>query len=108
MRCSSRGSAGAGGGRPGAPGPGATDAAVPPSAQPLVAESVEAATPSEGAPAEPKPKKEAKKPRKRPSYPLKLFEKYELNDVEVHDGGLATYITPSPIVIPHTGGRYSA
>jgi small subunit ribosomal protein S7 len=81
----------------------------PPSATEVpAAESVEAAAPAEGAPPETKPKKEARKPRKRPSYPLKLFEKYDLNEVEVHDSGLAKYINLSPIVIPHTGGRWAS
>src|SRR5437773_6927810 len=38
---------------------------------------------------------------------MKLFEKYDLNDVEVHDAGLAKYMNLSPIVIPHTGGRWA-
>src|SRR5438876_1106563 len=38
---------------------------------------------------------------------MKLFEKYELNDVVVHDAGLAKYMNLSPIVIPHTGGRWA-
>src|SRR5207249_2588312 len=54
-----------------------------------------------------KPKREPKKPKKRPSYEMKLFEKYELNDVVVHDAGLAKYMNLSPIVIPHTGGRWA-
>lgn len=61
----------------------------------------------EAAPAEPKPKKEPRKPRKRPSYPMKLFEKYDLGEVGVRDAGLAKYINLSPIVIPHTGGRWA-
>ena len=83
-----------------------TDPATPP------IEPTEPAPPGgpglEEAPAEPKPKKEVRKPRKKPSYPLKLFEKYDLNEVEVHDPGLAKYINLSPIVIPHTGGRWAA
>ncbi|MGI0148356.1 MAG: hypothetical protein ACREDF_02330, partial [Thermoplasmata archaeon] len=63
------------------------------------------ATPPEEAPVVEKPKKEPKKPRKRPSYEMKLFEKYDLNEVEVHDAGLAKYMNLLPIVIPHTGGR---
>lgn len=55
-----------------------------------------------------KPKKEAKKPKKRPPYEMKLFEKYEIADIEVHDLGLAKYINLNPIVIPHTGGRWAA
>ena len=60
-----------------------------------------------GAPVVGKPKKEPKKPRKRPSYEMKLFEKYDLNEVEVHDAGLAKYMNLLPIVIPHTGGRWA-
>lgn len=59
------------------------------------------------APPEAKPKKEPKKPRKRLPYQMKLFEKYDLADVAVHDAGLAKYINLSPIVIPHTGGRWA-
>ncbi len=67
---------------------------------------VEVAPTEEAAPVE-KPKKEPKKPRKRPSYEMKLFEKYDLTEVEIHDAGLAKYINLSPIVIPHTGGRWA-
>ncbi len=64
--------------------------------------------PAEGeAPAEEKPKK-APKPKKRPPYEMKLFEKYDIADIEVHDLGLAKYINLNPIVIPHTGGRWAA
>lgn len=63
--------------------------------------------PTEEAPPVAKPKKEPKKPRKRPSYEMKLFEKYDLNEVEVHDAGLAKYMNLLPIVIPHTGGRWA-
>jgi small subunit ribosomal protein S7 len=38
---------------------------------------------------------------------MKLFEKYDLNEVEVHDAGLAKYMNLLPIVIPHTGGRWA-
>ncbi len=68
----------------------------------------ETPAPAEGeAPAEEKPKKEAKKPKKRPPYEMKLFEKYDLADIEVHDLGLAKYINLNPIVIPHTGARWA-
>jgi small subunit ribosomal protein S7 len=62
-----------------------------------------------GAPAEPaaKVKKEPKKPKKKYVYELKLFEKYDLAEVVVHDPGLARYINLTAIVIPHTGGRYA-
>ena len=55
----------------------------------------------------PKVKKEPKKPKKKYVYELKLFEKYELSEVVVHDPGLARYINLTAIVIPHTGGRYA-
>src|SRR3972149_3566895 len=62
---------------------------------------------TEAAPAE-KPKKEPRKPKKRPVYEMKLFERYDLKEVVVHDAGLAKYINLDPIVIPHTGGRWAA
>src|SRR2546425_9168380 len=52
-----------------------------------------------------KVKKEPKKPKKKYVYELKLFEKYDLSEVAVHDPGLARYINLTAIVIPHTGGR---
>ena len=61
----------------------------------------------EGAPPEEKPKKETRKPKKRPPYEMKLFERYELGDIVVHDQGLAKYINLNPIVIPHTGARWA-
>src|SRR5436309_417363 len=63
--------------------------------------------PPEGAEAAPKAKKEPKKPKKKYVYELKLFEKYELSEVVVKDPGLSRYINLSPIVIPHTGGRFA-
>ena len=76
-----------------------------PPAEPAVAEP----EPAEGgAPAEEKPKKEVKKPKKRPPYEMKLFERYDLADITVHDQGLAKYINLNPIVIPHTGARWAA
>src|SRR3989449_2307069 len=54
-----------------------------------------------------KVKKEPKKPKKKYVYELKLFEKYELSEVVVKDPGLSRYINLSPIVIPHTGGRFA-
>ena len=79
----------------------------PESPAPPPAEAPPEAPPSEEAPVAEKPKKEPKKPRKRPSYEMKLFEKYDLNEVEVHDAGLAKYMNLMPIVIPHTGGRWA-
>ena len=57
--------------------------------------------------AAPKAKKEPKKPKKKYVYELKLFERYDLGEVVVHDPGLARYINLTPIVIPHTGGRWA-
>ena len=68
----------------------------------------EAPAPAEGEEgAEEKPKKEAKKPKKRPPYEMKLFERYDLTDITVKDLGLAKYINLNPIVIPHTGARWA-
>jgi len=53
-----------------------------------------------------KPKAE-KKPRKKFTYKVLLFEKYDLGEVVVHDAGLARHINLSPIILPHTGGRYA-
>src|SRR2546422_3281121 len=55
----------------------------------------------------PKAKKEPKKPKRKYTYELKLFEKYDLSEVVVHDPGLARYINLTAIVIPHTGGRWA-
>lgn len=66
--------------------------------------------PEERAPeAEPGPALKAKKrpAKKKPSYPLKLFERWELGEVVVHDKGLERYVNLQPIVLPHTGGRYA-
>jgi len=84
-----------------------TEAAPPSTPEPLAREIPPSATEVLGGEAPAKPKKEAKKPRKRPVYPVKLFERYELAEVEVHDAGLSKYINLSPIVIPHTGGRWA-
>ena len=80
----------------------------PPGSEPAPPTEVPGETvPVEEAPPVEKPKREPKKAKKRPSYEMKLFEKYELNDVVVHDAGLAKYMNLSPIVIPHTGGRWA-
>ncbi len=88
------------------------ETAPPPPAEPAPAATepapAEPAPPEGEAPAGEKPKKEAKKPKKRPPYEMKLFEKYDIADIEVHDLGLAKYINLNPIVIPHTGGRWAA
>src|SRR2546425_3288121 len=99
---------------PETPPPPPPEAPPPP---PEAAPAIEPAATTEGPPEAPaegepapvveKPKREPKKPKKRPSYEMKLFEKYELNDVVVHDAGLAKYMNLSPIVIPHTGGRWA-
>ena len=87
-----------------------TEPAPPPGGVPPPEPPVEA-PPEPGAegeapPAE-KPRKEPKKPKKRPSYEMKLFGKYDMTDVAVRDAGLAKYMNLSPIVIPHTGGRWA-
>lgn len=80
----------------------------PPETPALPAETAPEGEPAEGeAPAEEKPKKEAKKPKKRPPYEMKLFERYDLADIAVHDQGLAKYINLNPIVLPHTGARWA-
>ena|SRR6267143_4659126 len=77
----------------------------PPSSEaPAAGEDAELAAPAEPAA---KVKKEPKKPKKKYVYELKLFEKYDLAEVVVHDPGLARYINLTAIVIPHTGGRYA-
>ena len=85
-----------------APPPAAPDVPAVPDGAP--AEAAPEAPAGEGAE---KPKKEPKKPKKRPSYEMKLFEKYDLTEVVVHDPGLAKYMNLNPIVIPHTGGRWA-
>jgi len=74
----------------------------PPSEAPPAVDTAE--PPAEAAP---KAKKEPKKPKKKYVYELKLFERYDLGEVVVHDPGLARYINLTPIVIPHTGGRWA-
>ena len=89
----------------------APEPASPPESQPAMAETPSESTtevaPEPEAPPVEKPKKEPKKPRKRPPYEMKLFEKYDLTEVVVHDAGLAKYMNLMPIVIPHTGGRWA-
>ena len=80
-------------------------AGVPPPEAPVEAPP-EPGAEGEAPPAE-KPRKEPKKPKKRPSYEMKLFGKYDMTDVAVRDAGLAKYMNLSPIVIPHTGGRWA-
>ena len=97
---------------PAPPAPPAETAPPPPPEPPA---SPSEPSPAEPAPAEgeepvpePKPKKETKKPKKRPPYEMKLFERYDLADIVVHDQGLAKYINLDPIVLPHTGARWAA
>ena len=102
---------------PGPPPPPETPEPAPPPSEPAsLSEASPAPSPTEGAPEAaadeaaapaPKPKREPKKPKKRVVYEMKLFEKYDLADIEVHDVGLAKYMNLSPIVIPHTGGRWA-
>jgi small subunit ribosomal protein S7 len=87
------------------PGPAPPPAGATPPESPIEAPP-ESAAEGEAPPAE-KPRKEPKKPKKRPSYEMKLFGKYDMADVSVHDAGLAKYMNLSPIVIPHTGGRWA-
>lgn len=95
------------------PEPPAPENPVPPPPEPALPPPpgeppAELPAPGEGeVPPEEKPKKEAKKPKKRPPYEMKLFEKYDLADITVHDLGLAKYINLNPIVIPHTGARWA-
>jgi len=57
----------------------------------------------------PPPERPKKKPaKKKPSYQLKLFERWDVAEVVVHDKGLERYINLAPIVIPHTGGRHAS
>ncbi|PTD93425.1 30S ribosomal protein S7 [archaeon SCG-AAA382B04] len=37
----------------------------------------------------------------------KLFEKYDLSEIEVSDKGLERYINLEPVVVPYSGGRKS-
>jgi small subunit ribosomal protein S7 len=89
---------------------------LPEEAPPPVAETAPAAElHGEGAPSAPaeageapaKVKKEPKKVKRKYTYELKLFERYDLSEVVVHDPGLARYINLTAIVIPHTGGRWA-
>jgi len=93
--------------RPPPPPPPPSELPPPPplsSETPAAGEDAELAAPAEPAA---KVKKEPKKPKKKYVYELKLFEKYDLAEVVVHDPGLARYINLTAIVIPHTGGRYA-
>ncbi len=103
---------------PATPPPPSPEPTPPPPPETTPPPPPEPLAPAEPAPAEPapaegeepvpeKPKKEPKKPKKRPAYEMKLFERYELADITVHDQGLAKYINLDPIVIPHTGARWA-
>jgi small subunit ribosomal protein S7 len=37
-----------------------------------------------------------------------LFGKYDLSEVQVNDPGLVRYINLSPVILPHTEGRYTS
>ena len=65
------------------------------------------APPPEGEPKEAKPVKD-KKPKKKPPMKLLIFDRWDITEVVVHDAGLSKYINLTPIVIPHTGGRYAS
>ncbi len=56
---------------------------------------------------EKEPKAKEKKPRRKPPMKLLLFDRWDISEVVVHDAGLNRYINLSPIVIPHTGGRWA-
>jgi len=87
---------------------GASGAEVPSETAPVPSEPTPAAevvAPSEPVPE--KPKREARKPRKRPTYEMKLFGKYDLVEIEVKDPGLKKYVNLTPLVIPHSGGRWA-
>jgi len=81
-----------------APAPGPIEGEAPPAP----AAEGEAAVPA-------KPKREPRKPKKKYTYGLKLFERWDLSEATfvVKDEGLKRYINLSPIVIPHTGGRHA-
>src|SRR6266566_1779134 len=96
---------------PETPPPPPPEAPPPP---PEAAPAIEPAATTEGPPEAPaegepapvveKPKREPKKPKKRPSYEMKLFEKYDLNEVVVHDAGLASNRNLPRSFIPKRGG----
>ena len=69
-------------------------------------EGVEGAPPEGEAPPVERPRK--RPVRKKPSYQLKLFERWDTSEVVVHDKGLERYINLHPIVLPHTSGRYAS
>ncbi len=93
---------------PSTPAPPAEALPPPPPETPALPAETAPADPVEGEPpVEEKPKKEAKKPKKRPPYEMKLFERYDLTEIAVHDAGLAKYINLNPIVLPHTGARWA-
>jgi len=63
--------------------------------------------PAEGEQAkEEKPKE--KKARKKPPMKMLVFDRWDLSEVVVHDVGLSRHINLSPLVIPHTGGRWAS
>jgi small subunit ribosomal protein S7 len=62
----------------------------------------------EGLPEAPPEKPKPGRKRRKFTYKVLLFEKYDLSEVVVHDPGLARHINLSPLILPHTGGRYAA
>ncbi len=52
-------------------------------------------------------KAKEKKSRRKPPMKLLIFDRWDISEVVVHDAGLNRYINLSPIVIPHTGGRWA-
>ncbi len=80
-----------------------------PPAPPIEGETLPVPAAEGEAPAAAKPKREPRKPKRKYTYELKLFEKWDLSEgtVQIKDEGLKRYINLSPIVIPHTGGRHA-
>jgi len=64
------------------------------------------APPPEGEAKEVKPKE--KKVKKKLPMKMLIFDRWDISEVVVHDPGLSHYINISPIVIPHTGGRFAS
>ena len=100
-------------GEPDPPPPSPPEESLPPppelAALPAAAGESALGAPAEGEPPMPKPRREARKPKKKYIYELKLFERWDLSEgaLEIKDEGLKRYINLSPIVIPHTGGRHA-
>jgi small subunit ribosomal protein S7 len=54
---------------------------------------------------EEKPKQPEKK---RPKYKALLFNKWDVSEVKVNDPGLRMYVNIEPIIVPRTGGKFTA